>query len=94
MCNENEAFKLMSTKASNQPCKTFWKMANEDVREQIVAAIGPYGKWQLMKCIYLACIIWIGASFHLLNMVFYRWELALRHHKIQVTSPNILYICL
>ena len=38
-----------------------------------MAAIGPYGKWQLIKCIYLACIIWIGASFHLLNMVFYRW---------------------
>ena len=52
-------------------------MATGDALEQIVAAIGPYGKWQLIKCIYLACIIWIGASFHLLNMVFYRWVQAL-----------------
>lgn len=44
----------------------------KDVKEQIVHAVGTCGKWQLQKCIYIVFIIWMPASFHLLNMVFYR----------------------
>ena len=44
----------------------------KDVREQIFRAIGEFGKWQLIKCVYIIFIIWMPASFHLLNMVFYR----------------------
>ncbi len=44
----------------------------KDVKEQIVNAIGGSGKWQLHKCLYIVLIIWMPASFHLLNMVFFR----------------------
>ena len=44
----------------------------KDEKEQIVSAIGEFGKWQLLKCIYITLIIWMPASFHLLNMVFFR----------------------
>ena len=43
-----------------------------DSKEQIINAIGGFGKWQLIHCIYITSIIWMPASFHLLNMVFYR----------------------
>lgn len=39
---------------------------------QIVHAIGNFGKWQLRKCLFICLIIWLPASFHLLNMVFFR----------------------
>ena len=41
-------------------------------KEQIVEAIGGFGKWQLHKCAFIVSIIWIAASVHLLNMVFFR----------------------
>jgi hypothetical protein len=44
----------------------------KDVKEQIVNAIGGFGKWQLHKCLYIVFFIWMPASFHLLNMVFFR----------------------
>ena len=44
----------------------------DDLKEQIVDAIGGFGKWQLRKCIFIIFIIWTPASFHLLNMVFFR----------------------
>ena len=43
-----------------------------DGKEQIINAIGGFGKWQLLKCLYITAIIWMPASFHLLNMVFFR----------------------
>ena len=43
-----------------------------DEKGQIVAAIGNFGKWQLQKCVFICFIIWLPASFHLLNMVFFR----------------------
>ena len=43
-----------------------------DVKEQIIHAIGGFGKWQLIRCLYITAIIWMPASFHLLNMVFFR----------------------
>jgi len=42
-----------------------------DEKEQIIKAIGGWGKWQLQRCILITIIIWLPASFHLLNMVFY-----------------------
>jgi len=42
-----------------------------DEKEQIVNAIGGWGKWQLQRCILIVIIIWLPASFHLLNMVYY-----------------------
>lgn len=45
---------------------------SNDGKEQIINAIGGFGKWQLIKCIYITAIIWMPASFHLLNMVFFR----------------------
>ena len=47
----------------------------KDVKEQIINAIGTSGKWQLLKCFYIVLIIWMPASFHLLNMVFFRLAL-------------------
>jgi hypothetical protein len=46
--------------------------AIHDVKEQIFGAIGNFGKWQLLKCLYIVAIIWLPGSFHLLNMVFFR----------------------
>ena len=43
-----------------------------DRKGQIVSAIGNFGKWQLQKCVFICFIIWLPASFHLLNMVFFR----------------------
>lgn len=43
-----------------------------DEKEQIVSAIGSFGRWQFWKCLYIVAVIWIPASFFLLNMVFYR----------------------
>jgi hypothetical protein len=43
-----------------------------DSKEQIIDAIGGFGKWQMYKCCYIIGVIWVGASFSLLNMVFYR----------------------
>ena len=45
-----------------------------DVKEQILSAVGGFGKWQMRKCVFIILIIWIPASFHLLNMVFFRAE--------------------
>ena len=46
--------------------------AKDDSKEQIIDSIGGFGKWQLRKCIFIVFIIWTPASFHLLNMVFFR----------------------
>ena len=43
-----------------------------EVKEQILTAVGGFGKWQFRKCAFIIVIIWIPASFHLLNMVFFR----------------------
>ena len=45
----------------------------DDLKEQIIDAIGGFGKWQLRKCLFILFIIWTPASFHLLNMVFFRY---------------------
>ena len=46
----------------------------DEIKEQIVDAIGGFGKWQLRKCVFIIFIIWTPASFHLLNMVFFRYN--------------------
>lgn len=43
-----------------------------DEREQIIHAIGGFGKWQFGKCLFIVSVIWMPASFHLLNMIFFR----------------------
>lgn len=43
-----------------------------DVKEQIVHAVGGFGPWQLRKALFISVVIWMPASFHLLNMVFFR----------------------
>lgn len=42
--------------------------------EQILDAIGIWGKYQIQRCLLILVIIWLPTSFHLLNMVFYRAE--------------------
>jgi len=32
--------------------------AIHDVKEQIFGAVGNFGKWQLLKCIYIVAVIW------------------------------------
>ena len=44
----------------------------KDVSGQIIQAIGPFGKWQLKKCIFVAFVIFMPATLHLLKMIFYR----------------------
>ena len=46
--------------------------SSPEVKEQIIEAIGPWGRWHWHKLTFVCCIIWIPASIHLLNMVFYR----------------------
>jgi len=47
--------------------------ANEkDEKEQILDAIGIWGRWHLQKILVVLVIIWLPTSFHLLNMIFYR----------------------
>ena len=46
----------------------------DDVKEQIVNAVGGFGKWQLKKSLFIVSVIWVPAACHLLNMVFFRWE--------------------
>jgi len=41
-------------------------------KEQILDAIGIWGKYQLHRCLVILVIIWLPTSFHLLNMIFYR----------------------
>ena len=48
----------------------------KDAGEQIITSIGGFGKWQMIKCLYIMGFIWMPASFHLLQMVFYRYELS------------------
>jgi len=43
----------------------------EDTSEQITKAIGEWGKYQLRRGMLILVIIWLPASFHLLNMVYY-----------------------
>ena len=57
---------------SNFHIKGLERKKSIDVKEQIIHSIGGFGKWQLYKCIYISLVIWIPASFFLLNMVFYR----------------------
>ena len=56
----------------NGLCEDAKKDTTDDLKEQIVDAIGGFGKWQLRKCLFILFIIWTPASFHLLNMVFFR----------------------
>jgi len=44
----------------------------KDEKEQILDAIGIWGKWHFRKCLVVILIIWLPTSFHLLNMIFYR----------------------
>ena len=48
--------------------------SKDDSKEQIIDAIGGFGKWQLRKCLFILLIIWTPASFHLLNMIFFRFD--------------------
>jgi len=48
------------------------EVQKDDLKEQIIDAIGGFGKWQLRKCLFILLIIWTPASFHLLNMIFFR----------------------
>ena len=43
-----------------------------DVKEQIVHAVGGFGPWQMRKALFISAVIWVPASFHLLNMIFFR----------------------
>jgi hypothetical protein len=54
----------------------------QDVREQFFYAIGKFGKWHLLKAIYILLVIWIPLSFHILNMVFFRYNNALSEEII------------
>ena len=49
------------------------EVTKDELKEQIVDAIGGFGKWQLRKCLFILLIIWTPASFHLLNMIFFRF---------------------
>ena len=49
------------------------EVSKDELKEQIVDAIGGFGKWQLRKCLFILLIIWTPASFHLLNMIFFRF---------------------
>lgn len=61
----------------------------KDVKEQIVNATGAFGKWQLWKCLYVVAIIWMPASFHLLNMVFFRYNrIILFFSKLHLVNFN------
>ena len=53
-------------------CNNKDESTKDDLKEQIVDAIGGFGKWQLRKCVFILFVIWTPASFHLLNMVFFR----------------------
>ena len=46
--------------------------AQDLAKEQIVEAIGGFGKWQLHKSVFIVSVIWTALSVHLLNMVFFR----------------------
>ena len=50
------------------------EVQKDDLKEQIIDAIGGFGKWQLRKCLFILLIIWTPASFHLLNMIFFRFD--------------------
>ena len=56
-----------------------WKIVNleeleqlQDVSDQFFYVIGQFGKWQLLKCVYVLFVLFIPLSFHTLNMVFFR----------------------
>ena len=57
----------------NGLCEDAMDSTKDDLKEQIIDAIGGFGKWQLRKCLFILFIIWTPASFHLLNMVFFRY---------------------
>jgi len=42
-----------------------------DEKQQIINAIGEWGTWQFRRCAVIILIIWLPASFHLLNMIYY-----------------------
>ena len=58
--------------SKNDSCNNKEEITKDDLKEQIVDAIGGFGKWQLRKCVFILFVIWTPASFHLLNMVFFR----------------------
>ena len=58
--------------SKNDSCNNKEESTKDDLKEQIVDAIGGFGKWQLRKCVFILFVIWTPASFHLLNMVFFR----------------------
>ena len=58
--------------SKNDWCNNKEESTKDDLKEQIVDAIGGFGKWQLRKCVFILFVIWTPASFHLLNMVFFR----------------------
>ena len=58
--------------SKNDSCNGKEETTKDDLKEQIVDAIGGFGKWQLRKCVFILFVIWTPASFHLLNMVFFR----------------------
>jgi len=52
--------------------KKFPPPEQKDEKEQILSAIGIWGKYQLQRCLLILIIIWLPTSFHLLNIVFYQ----------------------
>ena len=44
----------------------------QDATAQFFFIIGQFGKWQLLKGIYVMFVLFIPLSFHTLNMVFFR----------------------
>ena len=62
---------IMSTKQAKDDLESDVEKL-KDIKEQIIGAIGGFGKWQLQKCLFIVLVIWLPASFHLLNMVFFR----------------------
>ena len=60
----------------NGPCEDPKGSTKDELKEQIIDAIGGFGKWQLRKCLFILFIIWTPASFHLLNMVFFRYAIS------------------
>jgi hypothetical protein len=65
----------------NGLCEDAKENTKDDLKEQITDAIGGFGKWQLRKCVFILFIIWTPASFHLLNMVFFRYGIFLKDSK-------------
>ena len=64
------------------------EVSKDDLKEQIIDAIGGFGKWQQRKCLFILLIIWTPASFHLLNMIFFRFG----NRLVLVSKDQFIFI--